>query len=75
VEAPDQQHGGDAGPDGPDLSVLRRVEDELRDVERALGALDDGTYGTCEVCGAAVSDERLATEPTSRRCGEHTAEG
>ena len=30
-----------------------QLRDQLDDVERALGQLDDGTYGACEVCGAA----------------------
>src|SRR5919106_3137749 len=31
----------------------------LDDVERALVKLEDGTYGTCDACGAAISAERL----------------
>lgn len=53
--------------------MLDRVEGELADVERVLPRLDDGTYGTCETCGAAVPDEQLATSPTARFCTEHSA--
>lgn len=55
----------------PDVSILTKVEGELADVERALGRLDDGTYGTCQVCGAAIADERLAAEPATPLCREH----
>ena len=41
-------------------------------VERALDRLDEGTYGTCEVCGAELADDVLAEDPTARRCPAHT---
>jgi RNA polymerase-binding transcription factor DksA len=59
----------------PDLAHLDRVEAELADVARALERLDDGTYGTCEVCGAPLPDDLLATSPAVRACGEHTVPG
>ena len=46
---------------------------ELDDIERALARLDDGTYGTCEVCGTEFDDASLALEPQCRRCLEHVA--
>lgn len=57
----------------PDLSVLAEVERELADVEGAMARIDEGTYGTCVVCGAAIPDERLADEPAATRCAEHRA--
>lgn len=57
----------------PDLAALTSVEAELADVERALTRLDEGSYGTCEVCGAALGDVRLASEPAAARCDEHRA--
>lgn len=55
----------------PDLALLDRVERELDDVEQVLPRLDDGTYGICDLCGARIGDERLATNPATRRCTEH----
>lgn len=55
----------------PDLTKLAQVESELADVERALVRLDEGTYGTCEACGAVIDDERLAAEPGTAFCAEH----
>jgi RNA polymerase-binding transcription factor DksA len=55
----------------PDLTILTKVESELADVERALARLDEGTYGTCQACGAVIDDERLAAEPGTAFCGEH----
>src|SRR5438067_2617864 len=52
------QHQADVGTETfereKDLSILERVESELNDVEHALSRLDDGTYGTCEVCGRPI---------------------
>lgn len=44
---------------------------ELDDVERALARLDDGTYGTCEVCGSVLADDVLAERPQTRLCEQH----
>jgi RNA polymerase-binding transcription factor DksA len=54
-----------------DFSILEQVEAELVDVERALRRLDDGTYGTCEACGAAIGEERLLAVPAARFCVSH----
>lgn len=52
----------------PDLDAAER---DVDDVEKALRRLDDGTYDTCEVCGAAIPDAVLEAAPTARRCTEH----
>jgi len=59
-----------------DGAVDERIEAEslreaLDDVERALARLDDGTYGTCEVCGAELEDPDLAETPQLRTCAQH----
>lgn len=54
-----------------DLTILAKVESELADVERSLARLDEGTYGTCQACGAVIDDERLAAEPATAFCAEH----
>ena len=55
----------------PDHRTLDRLEGELADVDRALGRLDEGTYAACEACGGAIEPDRLASSPTTRRCGRH----
>lgn len=40
----------------------------LAAVEAALGRLDDGTYGVCEVCGEPIADGRLEALPATMRC-------
>ncbi len=41
---------------------------KLADVQRALGKLDDGSYGICDRCGATISPERLDARPSSVLC-------
>ena len=40
----------------------------LSEVERALRKLEQGTYGTCDVCGRAIPPERLAIRPQAALC-------
>ena len=51
-----------------DLSILEQVEAELADIEHALHRIDEGTYGTCEACGARIDDARLEALPAARFC-------
>ena len=46
---------------------LDRIEQDLADVDIALGRLEDGTYWTCEVTGAEIPAEKLVDNPTLRR--------
>ena len=43
---------------------------EAREVEAvvALGRRASGGYGTCETCGDAIGEERLAARPTTTMC-------
>jgi RNA polymerase-binding transcription factor DksA len=72
------QHQADVGTETfereKDLSILEQIDAELADVEHALRRLDDGTYGTCEVDGKPIPEERLEAMPAARFCLEHQAE-
>ena len=59
----------------PDLAVAGAagIEGDLDDVAVALERLDQGTYGTCEACGAVLPDDVLAAAPAARRCADHAA--
>jgi hypothetical protein len=63
---------GDAAPVAAavaaDLATLAVVEGELGAVDTTLARIDAGTYGTCEGCGRAVGEDRLAARPLSARC-------
>ncbi|MGH3370085.1 MAG: TraR/DksA family transcriptional regulator [Nocardioidaceae bacterium] len=40
----------------------------LAEVDRALAKLDEGSYGTCDVCGEPIAPERLEALPWAVRC-------
>jgi RNA polymerase-binding transcription factor DksA len=69
------QHPADAASDAfereKEFSILEQVQAELGDVDRALERLDQGAYGRCDACGAAIADERLAAMPAARFCVQH----
>ena len=54
-----------------DAGLLEQIAAELAGVEAALRRLDDGSYGTCEVCGTPCAADHLATDPLSTRCSQH----
>jgi RNA polymerase-binding protein DksA len=49
-------------------ALAARLRGTLADVEHALSKLDDGTYGTCDVCGKPIAAARLEAMPAARRC-------
>ena len=44
------------------------VEKEIESVQRALGRIEDGTYGTCVRCGEPIAPERLDARPEAALC-------
>lgn len=50
------------------VDAARTLDAKLTDVERALGKLDEGTYGSCDVCGEPIAAERLEAIPWAVRC-------
>lgn len=52
-------------------ALLGAAERLLDDVDRALAALDDGSYGTCQRCGQPMPGAELASDPLARACGRH----
>ena len=51
--------------------ALDALASEMDDIERALARLEDGTYGTCEVCGDRLQPETLEDRPAARHCAAH----
>jgi DnaK suppressor protein len=51
-----------------DYTLLNMQIERLREVEDALDRLEDGTYGTCEDCGAPINLERLRVLPFTTCC-------
>jgi RNA polymerase-binding protein DksA len=51
-----------------DYSLEENSESVLREIEAALQRIEDGTYGTCDVCGKQIEEERLEAIPWTRLC-------
>jgi DnaK suppressor protein len=51
-----------------EIGVGRSLETTLARIERALSKLADGTYGTCDACGAPIEPARLRARPDSVLC-------
>jgi RNA polymerase-binding transcription factor DksA len=49
-------------------TLLSQARSLLKELERAQERAADGTYGLCEVCGAAISSDRLDALPMARTC-------
>lgn len=54
-----------------DLALTQRSEEELEEINGALHAIEEGTYGHCSICGSPISFERLLSVPTTEFCSEH----
>ena len=68
------QHPADVGTEvfehEKNVSILERVEAQLREVEVAFERLEKGTYGICEACGRPIEPARLEERPFARFCLE-----
>jgi RNA polymerase-binding transcription factor len=51
-----------------DLSLVGNLRDLIDKVQGALGRIDDGSYGRCEVCGQPIEPERLDALPYTTLC-------
>lgn len=49
-------------------SILNELEERLGDVNKALSKIENGSYGTCEVCNAQIEEDRLGANPSAKTC-------
>ena len=50
------------------IGVGNSLEARLERVDRALAKIEEGTYGTCDVCGKPIDPRRLEAMPESTVC-------
>ena len=55
------------------VAVHDKLQLTLADIDRALAKLDEGTYGTCDVCGEPIPEGRLEALPWATRCVKDAA--
>lgn len=69
-------HPADEGTDlyerEKDIALNEHNRNELEDIDRALSAIEKGSYGKCEICGKDIDPERLKALPTTTFCLEHS---
>ena len=51
-----------------EMATVIRENQELKDIEAALGRIADGSYGVCIDCGGEVGKTRLKAQPTAKSC-------
>jgi len=51
-------------------ATARSIASSLRDIDRAIAKLDDGSYGSCDACGTEIAAPRLAALPATSLCIE-----
>lgn len=51
-----------------DLSLEENALASIAQIDRALGNLENGTYGVCDHCGKPIGEERLRVAPFATLC-------
>lgn len=54
-----------------EMAIEDLREEEVEEIKAALQAIEDGTYGRCQVCGREIPYERLEALPTALTCIDH----
>jgi len=62
--------GTDTFEQSADLGLAEQLSRMIADIDRALDRIDEGTYGSCQGCGKAISIERLEAIPSAARCAQ-----
>ncbi len=52
-------------------ALTEELETRLDEVTAALEQIEEGTYGTCKVCGAEIEEDRLNANPAAATCKVH----
>ena len=51
-----------------DLSLSNNIRDLTDKIDRALGRIDEGSYGLCERCGRPIEKARIKALPYATLC-------
>jgi DnaK suppressor protein len=49
-------------------ALLSQAREDLGQIDAALLRVEDGSYGSCDGCGASIPAERLAARPAAVSC-------
>lgn len=53
------------------VPLVQDLKKRERDIKSALTRMDEGSYGTCDVCGEEITLERLEANPAANTCIRH----
>ncbi len=53
-------------------ALERELENRLNEVKSAIGRIDEGAYGKCEVAGCKIEKKRLEANPAATTCIKHS---
>ena len=71
-------HPGDTGTEiaekEKEMALTIHNNAQLQKIEKALKAIEDGSYGKCKACGVDIPKGRLEAMPSSLYCIEHAEE-
>jgi RNA polymerase-binding transcription factor DksA len=72
VSEADENVGADRAEDWLErTATIGALETRYNNITRALSKIAEGTYGTCELCGAEIEADRLDANPGARTCKAH----
>ncbi|CAH0346775.1 TraR/DksA C4-type zinc finger protein [Bacillus sp. CECT 9360] len=54
------------------MAIDNHAESEIEKIDSALQAIEEGSYGTCKICGKEIPYERLEAVPATLYCVDHT---
>ncbi len=52
-------------------AIVAQLETRFNNIKRALKKIEGGTFGTCEISGEPIEEDRLAANPAARTCKAH----
>ena len=50
------------------MALENNLEDQLKEINKSLEKIKDGTFGVCKECGIDISPERLEANPSAKKC-------
>lgn len=53
-------------------AIVRKLEVQLQEVEKALQKIQNDTYSKCDICGEEIPEDRLMANPAAITCLKHT---
>jgi RNA polymerase-binding transcription factor DksA len=56
---------------GEDTVTIEELETRVSQIDIALKAIDDGSYGICIKCGKKIEDQRLKANAAAITCIQH----